>query len=143
MNSSLASPTSQDVITGCTPRSQSRAERALRCAPFYLDLFRQMQQASVLLPMIASEAGIKRGFCRPGPVGKSGGSRINLAHPSGFTAAGGGRPGHHRWFSFDSPSQKNSGAVPRSPKGISLPDLVRPATKSGCPLVCPPSFPAG
>lgn len=64
MNSSVASNPLKKVIAGYTPRSQKRAERALRCAPFYLDLFRQMQQASVLLPMIASEAGVKGGFCR-------------------------------------------------------------------------------
>lgn len=62
MNSSIASNRLKKVIAGYTPRSQKRAERALGCAPFYLDLFRQMQQESVLLPMIASKAGFKRGF---------------------------------------------------------------------------------
>lgn len=46
------------------PQSQARAERALRCAPFRLALFRQMQGASVLLPAIAAESGVRRGFSR-------------------------------------------------------------------------------
>jgi len=49
---------------GYTPQSQTRAERALRCAPFRLALFRQMQVSSVLLPAIAAEMGVKQGFSR-------------------------------------------------------------------------------
>lgn len=61
MNSPAASP---KFFFGYTPQSQTRAERALRCAPFRLALFRQMQGASVLLPAIATESGVKQGFTR-------------------------------------------------------------------------------
>ena len=55
---------SAKLFFGYTPRSQARAERALRCAPFQLTLFRQMQGSSVWLPAIAAESGVQRGFTR-------------------------------------------------------------------------------
>ena len=55
---------SAKLFFGYTPQSQTRAERALRCAPFRLALFRQMQVSSVLLPAIAAESGVQKGFSR-------------------------------------------------------------------------------
>jgi hypothetical protein len=55
---------SAKLFFGYTPQSQARAGRALRCAPFRLALFHQMQISSVLLPTIAAESGVQQGFSR-------------------------------------------------------------------------------
>ncbi|AIE75535.1 MULTISPECIES: Npun_F0494 family protein [unclassified Synechocystis] len=64
MDTSLASP---KALAGYSPRTHNRAQRAWRCCPFYLDLFRAMAQASVPLPTIAGQRGVDQGFC-PQPL---------------------------------------------------------------------------
>lgn len=64
LNSMNSPAMSARSFHGVSPQSQTRAERALRCAPFRLALYRQMQGASVWLPAIAAESGLQKGFSR-------------------------------------------------------------------------------
>jgi len=41
-----------------------RASRAIRCAPFQLQLFKTMRETSVFLGAIASHSGVKSGYTR-------------------------------------------------------------------------------
>ena len=45
-------------------RTVERADRAIRCAPFQLQLFKTMRQTSVFLGAIASHPGVESGYTR-------------------------------------------------------------------------------
>lgn len=55
-------PTGKNILY--PDRTISRADRALRCSPFYLALFTKMRQESVSLPKIAGDAGLKSRYTR-------------------------------------------------------------------------------
>ena len=52
------------MTTTYPPKTISRAEQALSCSPFKLDLFVAMRNSSVPLPTIAEENGIKNNYTK-------------------------------------------------------------------------------
>lgn len=66
----MASVESQDFTAlQYSFRTLERADKALRCSPFNIDLFATMRSQSVGLKSIASEVGLKDGYTRsPSPL---------------------------------------------------------------------------
>lgn len=64
--SSSGSPSSGDHVTTLqySPKVLRRAERAVRCSPFYLDLLAAMRVKSVSVPTIAENSGALKGYTR-------------------------------------------------------------------------------
>lgn len=60
----VASPNPTDKNIFYPDRTISRADRALRCSPFYLALFTKMRWESVSLAQITGDAGLKSGYTR-------------------------------------------------------------------------------
>lgn len=59
---SLESPTAQSIVYPA--RTVKRAERAMRCAPFTLQLYATMRSQSVAIGRIAGESGVQLGYTR-------------------------------------------------------------------------------
>jgi len=56
--------TSQFDMVHYPAKTIARAERAMRCAPFYVTLFAHMVYASVALPAIAGSSGVRHRYTR-------------------------------------------------------------------------------
>lgn len=59
---SVASPTAKSIVYPA--RTVKRAERAMRCAPFALELYATMRSQSVAIGQIAGESGVQLGYAR-------------------------------------------------------------------------------
>lgn len=55
-------PTSKKI--SYPDRTIARADRALRCSPFHLELFSQMRGESVSITQITGDGGLKSGYTR-------------------------------------------------------------------------------
>lgn len=62
MDARPATSTPTDSKIAYAPRTRSRAERAIRCAPFRLKLLQDLQNQSVALQDIANDTGIYNGY---------------------------------------------------------------------------------
>ncbi len=60
----VATPTNPSQIISYSAKTISRAELALRCAPFNLALFAKMRWESVSVPKLAGKLGINSGYTR-------------------------------------------------------------------------------
>lgn len=60
----VATPPRPGKIISYSDKTISRAELALRCAPFHLSLFAKMRWESVSVPKLAGDLGIKSGYTR-------------------------------------------------------------------------------
>ena len=63
-SSTISPPEKSQSSVNYAASTVKRAERALCCSPFQLDLFIDMRSKSVLLPLIASQTGIEQGYVK-------------------------------------------------------------------------------
>ena len=58
----MTSSINNSRVVAYTPKTITRAKRALSCSPFCLKLFRDMRNQSVPIQSIAGEAGVQSGY---------------------------------------------------------------------------------